>query len=162
LSQYSPVLSRSSEYAIRALAMLALQKDLKSLQAREIASELGLPPDFLTKILRRLTATDLVLSQRGRTGGFRLGRAPEEISLLDIVAPFEDHETGIQCLLGQAFCTDQQACPLHAEWVDIRVRFLDLLERTALADVAARAVRGPFLPHHDPAIAPAKGRTCVG
>ena len=128
--------------------MLALERDGRSLQAREVAAELGLPPDFLTKILRRLTATGLVTSQRGRTGGFRLGRRPEEISLLDIVAPFEGHETGVECLLGQAFCSDHEACPLHVEWVEIRVRFLDLLERTRLADVAERAVRSSFFPIH--------------
>jgi Rrf2 family protein len=145
VSTIRAVLSRSSEYAIRALALLSRQEDGNCLQSREIAAELGLPPDFLTKILRRLTATDIVSSQRGRAGGFRLERAPASLSLMEIVTPFEGKFTGVECLIGQAYCSDKHACPLHHDWVAIRRRFWDLLERTALADVAERAVRGPFL-----------------
>jgi Rrf2 family protein len=139
------VLSRSAEYAIRALSLLAVTGDGGSLHSREIAAELDLPPDFLTKILRRLTATDLLTSQRGRAGGFRLNRSADEISLLAIVLPFEAQWTGVECLLGQAFCSDQEACPLHAEWVGIRRSLYDLLEKTTLAEVAERAVRAPSL-----------------
>lgn len=143
------MLSRSSEYAIRALALLSLQAEGNCLHCKDIATELGLPPDFLTKILRRLTATELVSSQRGRSGGFRLERTPDRISLLDIVTPFESTFTGIECLIGQAYCSDREACPLHRDWVAIRQQFYDLLERTALADVAERAIRGPFLTGHE-------------
>jgi Rrf2 family protein len=143
VSTIRAVLSRSSEYAIRALALLSTQGEGNSLHSKEIASELGLPPDFLTKILRRLTLTDIVSSQRGRTGGFRLERKPTEVSLLEIVTPFEGTLTGVECLVGQAYCSDRHACPLHHDWVAIRQRFWDLLERTALADIAERAVRGP-------------------
>jgi Rrf2 family protein len=136
------VLSRSSEYAIRALSLLSEQKDNGALHSREIAAELDLPPDFLTKILRRLTGTDLVTSQRGRTGGFRLNRPAAEISLLAVVAPFEPQWSGVECLLGQVSCTDRKACPIHDPWVEIRRNLYDLLENTTLADVADRATRG--------------------
>jgi len=44
-------------------------------------------------------------------------------------------------LLGQAYCSDEDACPLHRPLTEIRTRFFDLLEGTTLADVAVRAVR---------------------
>jgi len=135
------MLTRSAEYAVRALSLLSLQEGDQALHSAEIASELGLPPQFLTKILRRLTSTDLVSSQRGRTGGFRLNRAADEISLLAVVRPFQDGLSGIECLLGQAECTDPESCPLHEPWAEIRRSFHDLLADTTLADVAARAVR---------------------
>jgi len=137
------VLSRSAEYAVRSLSYLARNGEDEWLQSREIATELGLPPQFLTKILRRLTETGLVVSQRGRTGGFRLNRAPSDVSLLAIVMPFEPPQSGIRCLLGQEHCTDKTACPVHEPWVTIRRSFYDLLEHTTLADVAERATRGP-------------------
>jgi Rrf2 family protein len=136
------VLSRSSEYAIRALSLLSEQRENGALHSREIAAELDLPPDFLTKILRRLTGTDLVRSQRGRTGGFRLNLPAEQISLLAVVAPFEPQWSGVACLLGQVSCTDREACPVHEPWVEIRKNLYDLLENTTLADVAERASRG--------------------
>jgi Rrf2 family protein len=135
------MLSRSSEYAIRALSLLAVGGEHQSLQSREIAARLDLPPQFLTKILRRLTTTGLVSSQRGRAGGFRLGRSPRAISLLEVVTPFEEAQTDVVCLLGQAYCSDEDACPLHRPLTEIRARFFDLLESTTLADVADRAVR---------------------
>jgi Rrf2 family protein len=135
------VLTRSSEYAIRALSLLASAGENQSLQSREIAARLGLPPQFLTKILRRLTATGLVTSQRGRSGGFRLGRPPQQISLLEVVMPFEEARTEVTCVLGQAYCSDEDACPLHRPLTEIRSRFLDVLEATTLAAVAERAIR---------------------
>jgi Rrf2 family protein len=137
------VLSRSAEYAVRALSLLAIHGEENSLHSREIADRLGLPPQFLTKILRRLTPTGLVASQRGRSGGFRLGREPGAISLLDVVTPFEEPHTRVACLLGQEYCSDEDACPLHAPLVEFRTRFYDLLETTTLEDIAYRAVRTP-------------------
>ena len=142
------MLSRSAEYAIRALALLAVREENGALQSREIAADLGLPPQFLTKILRRLTATDLVISQRGRSGGFRLNRRADQISLLELELPFEHQWDGVECILGQAYCTDQAACPIHDEWVGIRKSIFDLLEKTTLADIAERAVRTPPTSDH--------------
>jgi len=110
-------------------------------QSREIADVLGLPPQFLTKILRRLTATGLVASQRGRSGGFRLSRAPNSIRLIEVVMPFEEPRTENICLLGQDFCADHEGCPLHAPMMEIQTTFHTLLENTMLADVAHRAIR---------------------
>lgn len=135
------MLTRSSEYAIRALALLAVTGEGRSLQSREIAARLGLPPQFLTKILRRLTAGGVVTSQRGRCGGFSLGRPPQQISLLEVVLPFEEPRTEVTCVLGQAYCSDEDACPLHRPLTEIRRRFLDVLEATTLAAVAERAIR---------------------
>jgi Rrf2 family protein len=135
------MLTRSSEYAVRALSLLALKGGEECLQSNEIASELGLPPQFLTKILRRLTATGLVSSQRGRSGGFRLERPSDAISLLEVVLAFEPALSGLQCLLGQSGCADQESCPLHGPWAAVRTDLLDLLERTTLAQVAERSIR---------------------
>ncbi len=135
------MLSRSAEYAVRALSLLALRAGDGALHSAEIADELDLPPQFLSKILRRLKATDLVTSQRGRAGGFRLNRSADEISLLAVVQPFQDGQAGVECLLGQANCSDSHACPLHDRLTGIRQSFHDLLAGTSLADIAQRAVR---------------------
>ena len=141
------MLTRSAEYAVRALSLLALRDGDGALHSAEIAEELGLPPQFLTKILRRLTATDLVSSQRGRAGGFRLTRSAVEISLLEVVEPFQDGLIGVECLLGQSECTDPEDCPLHEPMARMRQQFHDLLSGTTLDEVAARAVRnGEHLP----------------
>ncbi len=135
------MLTRSAEYAVRALSLLALRGGESALHSAEIADQLGLPPQFLSKILRRLKATDLVTSQRGHAGGFRLNRAADEISLLAVVRPFQYEFTGVECLLGQTGCIDSDTCPLHERLTGIRRSFHNLLADTTLADVAQRAVR---------------------
>jgi Rrf2 family protein len=135
------MLTRSAEYAVRALSLLALREGDSALHSAEIADALDLPPQFLTKILRRLKATDLVTSQRGRAGGFRLNRPADQISLLAVVRPFQDGLTGVECLLGQADCSDSDTCPLHDRLTGIRRSFHDLLAGTTLAEIAQRAVR---------------------
>jgi Rrf2 family protein len=133
--------SRSAEYAVRALSFLAQSQEGICLQSKEIADELGLPPQFLTKILRKLTPTGIVASQRGRTGGFRLTRPPEEISVLSIIEPFEATMDDFGCLLGQGACVDHEECPLHEPWLEIHRSIHELLEGTTLAEVAQRAIR---------------------
>lgn len=141
--EYPPVISRSAEYAIRALAYLAQAGDRWALN-REIAEELDLPPQFLTKLLGTLAREGLLGSQRGRSGGFRLARAPREIRLIEIVDPFDRLSGRQQCLLGQDVCSDRYACPLHETWKGIQEEFRSLFGRTTLADVIESAPRGAF------------------
>jgi DNA-binding IscR family transcriptional regulator len=58
-----------------------------------------------------------------------------------VVRPFQDGLTGVECLLGQADCSDSDSCPLHEPLAGIRRSFHDLLAGTTLAEVAQRAVR---------------------
>jgi len=104
---------------------------------RQIATELALPPQFLTKILRELAAVGILESQRGRTGGFRLARPAGQITLLEVVEPFDRALVGGVCLLGQAVCCDACACPLHQDWKRISQSLSRLLSHTTVADLAA-------------------------
>ena len=110
------------------------------MHCKDIATELGLPPQFLSKVLQRLAEIGIVSSRRGRKGGFRLGKAADEISLLDVVEVFEGKLEKMECVFGLASCLDGTACALHCEWNDIKTRLRNLLERTTLIDVAQQAI----------------------
>jgi len=58
-------------------------------RARQIAEDTGIPVEYLRKVLQRLTRARLVQSERGRGGGFRLGKPPAKITLLEIVEAIE-------------------------------------------------------------------------
>jgi Rrf2 family protein len=58
-------------------------------RAKQIAEDTGIPVEYLRKVLQRLTRARLVQSERGRGGGFRLGKSPSKITLLDIVEAIE-------------------------------------------------------------------------
>jgi Rrf2 family protein len=111
---------------------------------REIASDLTLPPQFLTKILRTLTGAGILLSQRGKAGGFRLARTANAITLLDVVDPFDHMSERRSCLLGQSVCNHEAACPVHAEWIESQDTMLRILETRTIADISAAARPGGF------------------
>ena len=132
------MISRASEYAIRALTFLAQQDNASGFYlARDMAEKLGVPAPFLAKILQPLVTRGLIKSQRGRSGGFRLadGKGASDISLYDIVDD-EEHLGKIRkCLLGQAECSDDRACPLHHYWKRTSDEYLALLASTTLRDL---------------------------
>lgn len=138
------MLSRSSEYAIRALTFLARQqRDGRHYLARDMAERLGLPAAFLGKVLQPLVARGLLHSQRGRSGGFRLARPASEIPLVRIVETQESIGPANVCLLGQHACDDAHACALHDTWMRVANAFHDRLRRTTLQDLVDHAAAHP-------------------
>ncbi len=81
----------------------------------------------------------LVQSQKGRRGGFRLARAPESISLLDVIRCIESRERWSGCLLGREECTQGiEPCAVHARWSELREAYRQLLQETTIADLTRR------------------------
>jgi Rrf2 family protein len=149
------MLSRSSEYAIRTLTWLAQQNDEQFHLARDMAEVLGIPAPFLGKVLQPLVSKGILLSQRGRFGGFRLALAPKDIPLERIVATQERLERMQHCVLGQAACSEHEVCPLHDWWKQTSEEFVAMLERTTLADLVRYSVEHPGCRYPFPMDAPA-------
>ncbi len=136
-------ISRSSEYAIRAMTHLAQQNDGAYSLVRDMAGILGIPAPFLGKCLQPLVARGLLQSQRGRNGGFRLAIPPSEISLYQIVDSQEHLGRSRQCFLGQPECRDEEPCPMHEFWKTTSGDFLTRLSTTTLADLIQFCERRP-------------------
>jgi Rrf2 family protein len=131
------MLSRSAQYAIRALAYFAMSKDRGQwLLTRRIAADLDLPSPTLAKILQTLAGEGILESQRGRNGGFRLVRNPDRLPLVDIVEAFDRFGEGRPCVLGQKVCSDESACPLHHTWKHSLNSFRHRLQTTTLTELS--------------------------
>lgn len=111
--------------------------------ARAMALELGLPGPYLAKLLQPLVARGLLESRRGRSGGFRLARTAESLTLYEIVDAQEGLGGPRQCLLGQSACGDDRACPLHEFWKRASDGFRQRLASTCLADLVRFCEREP-------------------
>lgn len=135
------MISRSAEYALRALVYMSQAGDRWAMN-REIADELNLPPQFLTKILSTLSREGILASQRGKSGGFRLARDPAKITLLEIVDPFDRLTLRKRCVLGRSRCSDASACILHRTWSPLQDAFRESFAKTTLADIAEGSTRG--------------------
>ncbi len=130
------VLSRTAEYALRAMTYLAMQPAGKVVGARAISDAERIPMPFLWKILHTLTRQRLIRSFKGIHGGYELARPSDEITLHAVVFATDGTDFSAQCVLGLPKCGEENACPLHDTWKEIRGRMTDMLEQTTLADLA--------------------------
>ncbi|MCC6262230.1 MAG: Rrf2 family transcriptional regulator [Bryobacterales bacterium] len=129
--------SATSQYALRAMALLASRYRSAPMLGREIARETGIPPNYLSKILAGLNKAGLVDATRGTGGGYVLNVPPASITLDRIVAVFDQDMVNPCCLLGYSRpCADENACSAHFVWKETRERLVDFLERTTLADIS--------------------------
>jgi Rrf2 family protein len=78
-------LTRASDYALGALVHLARAGLGRPLASHEIADAHHIPERFLVKVLRPLVSAGVLRSVKGPGGGYRLGRPPKDVSLLEIV-----------------------------------------------------------------------------
>jgi Rrf2 family protein len=127
--------SQTSEYAIRALSILARYSREQFVLVGTLATTADLPHHYLSKILQNLVRMQVLESRKGSKGGFRLARDPDQITLYEIVNAIENLGQTRRCLLGQAECSDERACPLHDFWVKQTTSYLDTLQRTSLGDL---------------------------
>ena len=132
------MLSQTAEYALRATLYLAARQGDGRLQVGEVAEALGIPRNYLSKTLHQLARAGVLDSSRGKSGGFRLARPPGEISLAEVVAPFNG-PTGAQiCLLGRHACSDADPCAAHDRWKSVSNRVSTFFGETMLSDLQGR------------------------
>lgn len=127
--------SRKCEYAIQGLLYLARHGDSKAISADSIASELEMSRDFISKTLQSLVKEGIVRSQKGKAGGFSLERAPEDISLMEIVRIVDGEGIFEECVLGLPECSSNEPCPVHDTWGPLREQARDMLSSTTLASI---------------------------
>ncbi len=130
------IYSVGCEYGIRALTKLAGDVPPgRFCLLRDILEGTDLPQHFVGKIFQTLVRAEILVSAKGRGGGFALRRPPEEIVLRQIVEAIDGLHRVHRCILGFADCDDDQACPQHDHWKSIRQQIEDLLDNTTLADL---------------------------
>lgn len=128
------MLSQTAEYALRAALSMAEHPD-QATRVGELARRLRVPQNYLSKTLHQLARAGILTSSRGKHGGFRLARPPEEISLYEIVAPFERFGQKRPCLLGRSACSDAAPCAAHDRWKDVKARTNAFFLETSLKDL---------------------------
>lgn len=130
-------LTSRSEYALLALLCLARHDRTGYVSGETIANEQGIPPKFLQQILWVLKHGRYVQSSKGQHGGYKLGKAPEEISLAEIVRLFDGALAPTESVSKYFYETtpiEKEEQLLHV-FRDIRDFIAEKLEKTTLADV---------------------------
>ena len=136
------MLSSTSDYALRAILVLAQATDGRPLRADQIARATGSPANYLAKTLNALAKAGLVTSTRGPFGGFVLAIPAGELTLANVIDCFDEPRPQTRCLLGNAPCDQSNACTAHQRWTAIRNA-----RRAALADTTVADLVGGSAPH---------------
>lgn len=121
------IFSKKCEYGIQAVLYLAARNDQGLIVSDEIAKNLDIPKEFVSKILQSLTESGIINSRKGRVGGFTLGKSPDQITLLDIVEAIDGLEVFNNCVLGFPECSPENPCPLHDKWGKLRTQAYNML-----------------------------------
>ena len=135
-------ISRRTDYATRAVLALALA-DGGPLKLEEIAERVEAPRSVLEQVMPVLRSAGIVRSERGPSGGYRLNRGAEEITLERIVRLFQ----GQLAPIGYATRRNPDPCPevvarsLRPSWIEVRDATIEILGRTTFAELAERASR---------------------
>ena len=139
------MLSRTSQYALRAALELARQPADAAVPASRLAGVVRIPTNYLSKILHELARAGVLDSTRGSSGGFRLARPAGRISVADVVGVFQDVGAEQRCLLGRRECRDVTGCSAHDAWKRVAAPIWTFFEETTLADLTNSAEREPAL-----------------
>ncbi|HEV8025156.1 MAG TPA: Rrf2 family transcriptional regulator [Candidatus Nanopelagicales bacterium] len=100
-----------------------------------IAAAQDIPVKFLEGILRQLRQAGIVASQRGAVGGYRLDRAPADISIADVVRALDGPLAAVRDLRPEDVHYEGTSAHLREVWVALRAAMREVLEHTSLADI---------------------------
>lgn len=135
-----------AEYGLICALHLAKRAGEGPITGREIAAGERLPADYVEQILLRLRRAGLVNSTRGARGGYSLSKAPDEISVREVIAASELATFDLHCVshpVGEERCSEAQSCSIRPVWMLLQRRIDDVLESVRLGDllVDERTVR---------------------
>jgi Rrf2 family protein len=133
------MLSRTSEYALRAMVCLVRHIDDWPISGKRIAEETGIPAKYQSNILSSLVRAGVLISSPGIGGGFAMVRSPQRVSLEEILKPFEAILGPTRpCPFGNEVCNDADPCAGHERWKHVKEVFAQFLQDTTIHDVSAK------------------------
>jgi Rrf2 family protein len=130
--------SAKVDYALRALAELAVAPP-GHVTAERLATAQAIPLKFLENILLELRRAEIVVSQRGAVGGYRLAKPAGEISLADVIRAVEGPIATVRGVRPEDVQYQGSAVGLREVWIDLRASMRGVLEETSLADLVERS-----------------------
>ena len=133
------MISQKAKYALRALVSLARAQRGATMMIGDIAREQAIPKKFLEQILLELKRAGFVASRRGRTGGYELLKAPEDIRFGEVLRLIDGPIAPLPCLSKIAYrkcedCQDEGSCEIRHVFERVTLATRAVLDSTTLAD----------------------------
>lgn len=127
-------ISKMADYGTMILSCMARSSE-RLWQAKQLAEVTGVPAPMVSKILKALSKGQLLVSSRGKSGGYRLSRVSDKITLAQIVRVLDEDIALTECSGDHGACRIHQHCHTRHHWNAIN-RFLEeTFSRITLADL---------------------------
>ena len=128
--------SAKSDYARRALIELASRAEGSPVSAEELGRLQEIPHGFLQAILADLRRAGVVMSQRGQSGGWRMARDPETVSVADVIRAVDGPLVSVYGLRPEAVEYNETASVLQHVWIAARRSLRDVFEQVSIQQLA--------------------------
>ena len=125
-------ITRRADLAVRAMALLAEGRQLKS---ADLAERLATTPGFVPQIIGPLVKAGWVRSDPGPTGGYVL-IASTDLSVLDVIEAVDGPTDTGTCVVAAVPCGHSEPCALHGAWARARDELMRSLRRISIGDVS--------------------------
>ncbi|WP_183094002.1 RrF2 family transcriptional regulator [Nocardioides stalactiti] len=132
--------SAKSDYALRALIEMAGREDGKAVSAEELGRLQEIPHGFLQAILADLRRAGVVMSQRGQSGGWRMGRPAAEVSVADVIRAVDGPLVSVYGLRPEAVSYNDKADVLQHVWIAARSSLREVFEEVSIQALADGAL----------------------
>lgn len=133
-------ITQHTDYALRALIYLGTNND-RLVTIQEISDRFAVSRNHLMKVVNQLIRAGFVEGVRGKGGGLRLGRAPAEIVVGDVVRRMERGMDLVECFGASCNCILDPSCKLKVALSKALAAFLDVLDGVTLADLLGKSER---------------------
>lgn len=127
------LITRNTDYALQALCYMSKQKDVVAVD--ELVKKLGVPKQFMRKILQQLNKNKILVSYKGKGGGFKLKISPEKIYLVKIMRIFQGNVGLNGCFLKKDICPNKGRCVLRKKIQLIQNNLLKQLKQINIASL---------------------------
>lgn len=134
--------SAKSDYALRALIEMAGREDGRAVSAEELGRLQDIPHGFLQAILADLRRAGIVMSQRGQSGGWRMGRPAKDVSVADVIRAVDGPLVSVYGLRPEAVSYNEAADGLQYVWIAARRALRDVFERVSIQALADGSLPG--------------------
>jgi len=126
---------RASEYGIHGVLYLAMQPKEKITVLDEVAEAQKIPKSYLSKIFQAYIKAGILKSYRGAKKGFALAKAPEKITLKELIESCEGKIFYDECLLRRGDCPKNGRCSVSIKWREAVAAMNHVLEKTTLEEL---------------------------
>lgn len=137
-------LGKLTDYAVAVMVQLSREGNGAARSAHQLAERTSIPEPTVAKVLKKLARKKLVESVRGAAGGYRLAKAPDDMSICDVIEALDGPIAIVSCAGANDTCRAQPKCPAKGKWTPVNHAIRAALQAVRLSDMARSSACG----HH--------------